>query len=59
VKGAIVQIDATPFKQWYEKHYGTTLGKKKKVSILLLLPLIHNDLTQFTRTFHSFQRLIV
>jgi small subunit ribosomal protein S8e len=30
VKGAIVQIDATPFKQWYEKYYATTLGKKKK-----------------------------
>ena len=30
VKGAIVQIDATPFKQWYEKHYGVTLGKAKE-----------------------------
>jgi small subunit ribosomal protein S8e len=30
VKGAIVQIDATPFKQWYEKYYGAPLGKKKK-----------------------------
>jgi len=30
VKGAIVQIDATPFKQWYEAHYGLALGKKKK-----------------------------
>ncbi|GAV52150.1 hypothetical protein ZYGR_0AG01410 [Zygosaccharomyces rouxii] len=28
-KAAIVQIDATPFKQWYESHYGQTLGKKK------------------------------
>ena len=28
-KSAIVQIDATPFKQWYEAHYGLTLGKKK------------------------------
>jgi len=27
VKGAIVQIDATPFKNWYQKHYGVTLGK--------------------------------
>jgi small subunit ribosomal protein S8e len=27
VKGAIIQVDATPFKQWYEKHYGVTLGK--------------------------------
>merc|ERR1712118_417528 len=30
VKNAIVQIDATPFRQWYEAHYGATLGKKKK-----------------------------
>jgi len=29
VKGAIIQIDATPFRQWYEQHYNATLGKKK------------------------------
>jgi len=28
VKGAIVQVDATPFKQWYMKYYGVQLGKK-------------------------------
>ncbi|KAK9384085.1 40S ribosomal protein eS8 [Kockiozyma suomiensis] len=28
-KSAIVQIDATPFRQWYESQYGQTLGKKK------------------------------
>ncbi|CCE63180.1 hypothetical protein TPHA_0E00850 [Tetrapisispora phaffii CBS 4417] len=28
-KAAIVQIDATPFKQWYESHYGASLGKKR------------------------------
>ncbi|CAN6605521.1 small ribosomal subunit protein eS8B [Trichomonascus vanleenenianus] len=28
-KAAIVQIDATPFRQWYESHYGQTVGKKK------------------------------
>ncbi|GMF56767.1 hypothetical protein BVG19_g1036 [[Candida] boidinii] len=28
-KSAIVQIDATPFKQYFETHYGVTLGKKK------------------------------
>jgi len=28
VKNAIIQIDATPFKQWYEKHYGVLLGQK-------------------------------
>ena len=29
VKNSIVQIDATPFKQWYESHYGQALGRKK------------------------------
>jgi small subunit ribosomal protein S8e len=29
VKNAIIQIDATPFKQWYEQHYGTKVGLKK------------------------------
>ena len=29
VKNAIVQIDATPFKQWYESHYGYKVGGKK------------------------------
>lgn len=26
-KSAIVQIDATPFRQWFETHYGKVLGK--------------------------------
>ena len=30
VKGAIIQIDAAPFKQWYQQHYGTEVGVKKK-----------------------------
>ena len=29
VKNCIVQVDATPFKQWYQTHYGIELGKKK------------------------------
>ena len=29
VKNAIIQVDALPFKQWYAKHYGVELGKKK------------------------------
>lgn len=29
VKGAIVQIDATPFRQWYNQHYGVDLSHKK------------------------------
>merc|ERR1711865_1183482 len=29
VKNAIVQIDATPFRQWFNQHYGLELGKTK------------------------------
>ncbi|MGH0185882.1 UNVERIFIED_CONTAM: hypothetical protein FKN15_019390 [Acipenser sinensis] len=29
VKNCIVQIDSTPFRQWYEAHYATPLGRKK------------------------------
>merc|ERR1712098_797546 len=29
VKNAIVVIDATPFRQWYESHYAVPLGRKK------------------------------
>jgi len=29
VKNAIVQVDATAFRQWYEQHYGVTIGKKR------------------------------
>merc|ERR1712054_266903 len=28
VKNCIVQIDATPFRQWFKQHYGVELGKK-------------------------------
>ncbi|KAI8910788.1 ribosomal protein S8e/ribosomal biogenesis NSA2 [Gorgonomyces haynaldii] len=30
VKGAVVEIDAVPLRQWYEKHYGQVLGKHKQ-----------------------------
>lgn len=29
VKGAIILIDAHPFKSWYESHYGVKIGVKK------------------------------
>ena len=29
VKNCIVQIDATPFRQWYEAHYSLPLGRRK------------------------------
>ncbi|XP_060558363.1 small ribosomal subunit protein eS8-like [Ruditapes philippinarum] len=33
VKSAIVQIDATPFRQWYEAHYAAPLGRKKNIKL--------------------------
>jgi len=30
-KSAVVQIDAAPFRQWYEAHYGATLGRRRQV----------------------------
>jgi small subunit ribosomal protein S8e len=33
VKGAIVQVDAAPFKTWYQQHYGTEIGIKKNKKV--------------------------
>lgn len=32
VKNAIVQVDANPFKQYYQQHYGTEVGIKKRAA---------------------------
>lgn len=29
-KSAVVQVDAAPFRQWYEAHYGQTLGRRRQ-----------------------------
>jgi small subunit ribosomal protein S8e len=29
-KSAVVQIDAAPFRTWYEAHYGTSIGRKRQ-----------------------------
>jgi ribosomal protein S8E len=29
VKNSIIQIDATPFRTWYESHYGVKIGAKR------------------------------
>jgi ribosomal protein eS8 len=35
VKGAIVQVDATPFRQWYESHYHVPVTRKGRVRSVL------------------------
>lgn len=34
VKNCIVQIDATPFRQWYEAHYAVPLGRRKGMKLV-------------------------
>lgn len=29
-KSAVVQIDAAPFRQWYEAHYGSSIGRRRQ-----------------------------
>lgn len=29
-KSAVVQVDAAPFRQWYEAHYGQGLGRRRQ-----------------------------
>ena len=29
-RSAVVQVDATPFRQWYEAHYGQPLGRRRQ-----------------------------
>ncbi|EIN11254.1 ribosomal protein S8e [Punctularia strigosozonata HHB-11173 SS5] len=33
VKSAIIQVDATPFRQWYEAHYAQPVSRKGKSTI--------------------------
>ncbi|ROT43743.1 40S ribosomal protein S8-B [Sodiomyces alkalinus F11] len=29
-KSAVIQIDAAPFRQWYEAHYGQSIGRRRQ-----------------------------
>ena len=40
VKNAIVVIDATPFRQWYESHYALPLGRKKGAKLVMNDPCV-------------------
>lgn len=37
-KSAVVTIDATPFRQWYEAHYALPLGRKKGLKMVIIWP---------------------
>jgi small subunit ribosomal protein S8e len=31
-KSAVVQVDAAPFRTWYEAHYGTNIGRRRQTA---------------------------
>ena len=37
VKNAIIVVDATPFRQWYEGHYAIPLGRKKGAKLVIYI----------------------
>lgn len=41
VKNAIVVVDATPFRQWYESHYLLPLGRKKGAKLVSNIGINH------------------
>jgi len=47
VKSAIIQVDATPFRQWYESHYAQPVTKKGKQA---------DPTTETTKLSHHAQR---
>ena len=49
VKSAIVSIDATPFRQWYEAHYAKPLGRKKNVKLTEQEEIVLNKLEKASK----------
>jgi len=56
VKGCIVQIDATPFRNWYYKRYGIYLGKRVKGQKIAILQKKVSDLTEQKRRHRATHR---
>ena len=38
VKNCIVLVDSLPFRQWYEAHYATPMGRKKGAKLVRIIP---------------------
>lgn len=56
VKSTVVQIDATPFRQWYEAHYAAPLGRKKGVK--LVSSLLSLKSSEVVSSLQSFPELV-
>ena len=42
VKNCIVLVDSLPFRQWYEAHYATPMGRKKGAKLVRIVDIIFN-----------------
>ena len=50
VKNCIVQVDAQPFRQWYESHYVLPLGRKKGAKMVRIYDIYSISYTLFNYT---------
>ncbi|RKO88977.1 ribosomal protein S8e/ribosomal biogenesis NSA2, partial [Blyttiomyces helicus] len=57
VKGAIVEIDAAPFRQWYESHYALPLGRKKNAAAAEPVAGEHEDALHKKRSNHVLRKV--
>jgi small subunit ribosomal protein S8e len=52
VKNSVIQIDATPFRQYYESHYGQPASRKRGVRCLLSVLCPYHRTRKLTPGFH-------
>lgn len=58
VKNAIIQIDATPYKAWYESHYGVKIGTKKgKKEVVVSSDKVSNHVARTQASLQKFRTL--
>lgn len=53
VKNCIVQIDSTPFRQWYEAHYTVPLARKKGAKLVRNVLVIISSLSDMKKSYSS------
>jgi len=56
VKSAIIQIDATPFRQWYESHYAQPVSKKLAAKAAAAAAAAEGETTEPTKKSRHVER---
>ena len=57
VKGAIVLVDAHPFKSWYESHYGVKVGIKKNAAAIAAAAAAASTEEEVKKSSHVLRKL--